>query len=559
MKGLLPAATRIFSACATALSAFLLAISFAPWEQPGAPFFCLIPLFLLAARRPPSECARWGFWSGFAAWLVQLSWLLALRTTAGIPAWLAILGWASLSAYCALYLALFAWGSAHWLVRMGTDSLLRNALSMAILALLWTGLEYLRGRLFTGFPWNPLGAALASNLPLAQGAEFAGVYGLSALLVWVNAGLAFTFVRYFHRANWSRYRPHLELFLALAAIALLTVWGRNRLRTAIADGPAITVALIQPSIPQNEKWDEAFVRHIHQTLETLTDEAGETSRGLAGQNPTLIVWPETSIPGNPEQDPSTARFVSAIAQRNGPLLVGVLGREPIGDSEHWFNRSLLIAGPEQPWPRYDKQHLVLFGEYLPFDRFFPSLKQWAPLGISLSPGKKPTVFQLPHRPENRFSVTICFEDIFPHLSRRFVQEGARLLINQSNDAWFDGTAQLRQHLNLGLLRCIENRVPGIRVSNSGLTGLIEPNGRVYHRGLFRSAHGELGVPGPLPEGRPMWEVGSLALPGSEWTPPLYARWGDWILPLPAAVGAVLWLGVCFALERKQRQPLRSSP
>lgn len=536
---------------AAALTAALVAAGFAPWEEPTAPFLCLIPLLLLAARRPPAECAQWGFLAGLAAWLVMLAWLLALRVTAGLPAWLAALAWITLSAYCALYTALFAWGSAIWLARVGTDALARNVLSMAVLALFWTGLEVLRSRLFTGFPWNPLGATLAPNLPLAQGAEFVGVHGLSAFLVWVNAGFAFTLLRYFNRANWSRYRPHLELFLALAALAFLTVWGRTRMREAMARGPTLAVALVQPAIPQNTKWDEAFVRHIHETLGRLTEEAGELSRTFVGRNPDLIVWPETAIPTNPEEDPATASALVALARQNGPILVGVMGRGSNDTSEAWFNRSLLIDGDERPWPRYDKQHLVLFGEYLPFDKTFPVLKQWAPLGLSLSPGREPVVFSFPRHPQARFSVTICFEDLFPHLSRRFVHNGARLLINQSNDAWFDGTAQLRQHLNLGLFRCIENRVPGIRVSNSGLTGFIEPTGRVYHGGLFAKGHPGIGVAGPLPAGQALSDVGLLSLAGPEWTPTFFARWGEALLLLPSAALALIGLGIGLMAERQR--------
>jgi len=230
--------------------------------------------------------------------------------------------------------------------------------------------------------------------------------------------------------------------------------------------------------------------------------------------------------------------MAALAEACGPLLVGALWEDEAGQL---FNRSVLIGTNGLPARFYDKQHLVPFGEYLPLDKRFPALQALSPLGLSLTPGREATVFRLP---DGRlpFSVTICFEDLFPALSRAFVRRGARLLINQSNDAWFDGTAEQRQHLNLSRLRCIENRVPGVRVSNSGLSACIEPNGRVYHLGLSRAPDGDgwLGADGPLPGGVPVSDASLVDCPGPEMALTLYTRHGDWLLAIPAAAVTAAW-------------------
>jgi apolipoprotein N-acyltransferase len=513
---------------AAIVSGAMIASGYAPWESTTAPWAGLVPLLLICRFRPPGESFKWGLLSGAVTWLTGLFWLNALHQTAELPWLLIVPGWIGISLYCALYTAVFAWVVSKWLLRVGVDHIGRNILSVLLIPVFWTGLEYVRSFMFTGFPWNPLGATQAQNPAISQAAELGGVYLVSAIVVCFNTAIAFTLVRYVNWRDIKPYRPHVELFMGLVLMAVCTVWGRARFQHAATLGGDTLIALVQPAVPQNIKWDDHFAEQVHAKLTNLTGEAMTTSEALAGKGPDLIIWPETSTPDDMSMYAPYRNRIEELAALNGPLLVGTLYEEP----GQLFNSSLLID--ERGEQRYDKQHLVPFGEFIPLDKYFPALQKLSPLGLSLTAGTVPTVFSMSETGP-RFSVTICFEDIFPGLSREFVREGARILINQSNDAWFDGTAQHRQHLNLSVMRCIENRVPGVRVSNSGTSGFIEPNGRVYHTGLARGDEGWLGAPGPLPDGEALSDMSLVAPPPEDMEMTLYTRVGDWSWAIPCLI------------------------
>jgi apolipoprotein N-acyltransferase len=529
---------------AAAGSGILMAGGFAPWESTSTPWGALIPLLLLAWYRPPREVFCWGLLSGLIAWLTGLFWLTALHRTALLPLAVIIPGWIALSLYCALYTAAFAWAVARWIRWTGTASLWRNAASVVVIPALWCGLEYWRGVLFTGFPWNPLGATMAGNPAISQIAEIGGVYLVSAVVVLFNTSIAFTLARYVDWRNMKPYRPHVELFMGLTLMAACTVWGRARYAEFGSQSGNLLVGIVQPAVQQNIKWDAAFATEVQDRLEKLTADAAETGIVLGRKRPDLIIWPETSTPGDLNQ-PGYFAQVKRLAAPYGPLLLGSMYES----GRRYYNSSLLMDTNGTVVARYDKQHLVPFGEFLPFDKWIPALQNLSPLGLSLNEGLVPTVFTVPET-QARFSVTICFEDIFPYLSRQFVREGARLLINQSNDAWFDGTAQHRQHLNLSVMRCIENRVPGVRVSNSGASGYIEANGRVYRTGFAESDDGWLGLPGALADGERLSDVALVNVPGAGSGGTVFTRWGDAVWAIPCAAATAIWFLAVAWMDRK---------
>ncbi len=533
---------------AAAGSGVLIAAGFAPWESLSAPWIGLVPLLFLARYRSPREAFRWGLLSGMVAWLTGLFWLTALHRTAFIPLPSIVLGWVALSAYCALYMGVFAWAVSRWLRWTGTDSLWRNAVSVVVIPVFWTGLEYVRGVLFTGFPWNPLGATQAGNPAIAQMAEWGGVYLVSSVVALFNTAVAFTVARYVDWRNLKPYRPHVELFMGLTVMALCTVWGRSRFAEYGAQSGNLLVGVVQPAVPQNVKWDAAFSTEVQDRLERLTAEAVLTGETLARKRPDLVIWPETSTPGDLSAPGAYRSRVEALAERSGPLLLGTL----FETGNKVYNSSLVMDRKGRERGRYDKQHLVPFGEFLPFDKLFPILQKLSPLGLSLDRGLAPAVLQVPDS-EARFSVTICFEDIFPYLSRQFVRDGARLLVNQSNDAWFDGTAQHRQHLNLSIMRCIENRVPGVRVSNSGASGFIEANGRVYRTGFAESEEGWLGVAGPLADQKALSDVSLVSLPPPGFEGTFYTRHGDALWAIPCAAAVTVWILAAAWMDRKKSE------
>jgi apolipoprotein N-acyltransferase len=524
---------------AAVLSGALLAASFPPLEQFQIAWASLVPLLLALPFADRRESFRLGFITGVVFWLISLWWLLRLAVTSPVPGAVIALGWIALSIYCALFVGAFG-AAAGWLLRrFGTDKSLVNILMMILLAAVWVGFEYLRGVLFTGFPWNPLGGSQFRFGAIIQVAQWCGVYGVSALIVLVNAGLAFTILKHFPGRNVHGYRPHPELFVALALFAVCFRFGLA-LRAVYASGTPgnVTIAAIQPNVPQVQKWSEEYADSVYEKLRRLTLGALASCRESRGRAPDLIIWPETSVPDYALESEPALTFVRELLAEGTPILAGSM--DAVGREDNWrfYNASLLFAPGGRVWQRYDKQHLVPFGEYIPLAGWLPFLQRLAPLGWSCTPGVVNTVFRLAGTP-CRFSVLICFEDAIPSLARAAVRDGARLLITQTNDAWFDRSSAPVQHLSHTVFRCVENRVPAVRSANSGVTCFIDRNGQVYSETAEGGATMRKGeaIP-PLVEA---FAVAGVYVPEADMPLTSYARYGDILLAIPSAAVALLAL------------------
>jgi len=508
---------RLLVAGGAVLTGLLTAAAFEPLAWKDVAWVCLLPLLgaLYAAER--KDAFRLGMISGSVFWLVSIVWLT--RVT--------VAGWIVLSLYCALYFACFAVVCSWWMKRCGVTGLAGNMGLMAVGTLSWTALEFARSNVASGFPWNPLGAAQAPSLAVVQIASWGGVYAVSALVVWVNLSFATTILQHVERrGGWSR-RPHLELMAGLVALAGAFSWGVHAVGRLQPGGESLRVALIQPNIPQDEKWDQAKIDLIYSRLQGLTLSA------LGYGKPDLVVWPETALPDDVRQSPASYDLVYSLATHGVPMLVGTMDTAWTDDlGPLYFNSSFLFDGAGMIVAVYEKQHLVPFGEYVPFRKVLPFLKAMTPIQESFTPGRTSTVFRI-EKPAAAFASLICFEDTVAALARRAVRNGARLLINQTNDAWFDPSAASRQHMAQCVFRCIENRVPAIRVANTGVTCHIDEAGRVI--AVLQGEHGDTRVSAfkmadvrPAPADRP---------------PTFYTRHGDafaWLacaVALPALLGA----------------------
>jgi len=537
-------------------SGVLLACAYPPFEEASGAWLGMILLIALARHTSPRRSFYWGFGSGCAFWLISVSWLLRLAATGGmlLPV---ILGWLLLAAYCALYFGAFAM-TTSWLfelVTRRTDESLRAATSVGlviVLGLLWVGFEFLRSRLFTGFPWNTLAISQYRNLTFIQIAEWGGVYAVSFVLMMVNAGIALTIlhmVQLYRRRSAARRRIHVELMLVLLVTALCWVHGLRTVRrldtSAVEDGlTEWRVAAVQPNVGQLEKWTTEFEKEIYFTLYEQTEYAAQF-------DPELIVWPETAVPGDVLGDSNAARLIEKLSEYGIPLLAGAMEVTFEDGRDHYYNTSFLFDDTGRLIERYRKQHLVLFGEYLPFDRHLPFLATLAPLGISCSAGRTATVFSLPGEGA-RFSSLICFEDAFPELARRAVNNGARALINQTNDAWFDGWLApgwaARQHMSHCVFRCVENRVPAVRSANTGVTCFIDRTGRIKDLYLLEKEGWKMGVTG--------FSVHSVAVPADTMRPTFYTRYGDLPFALPCGIMAALSFILAVADERRKDTRIR---
>lgn len=458
--------------------------------------------------------ARWGrvFAGGY---LFGLAFFGALLT------WIAGLSGFSLMAVPAYLATTLIMALNGGLVALGVALARRRGVSVAVaFPLAWSGVEWLRSFGDLGFPWAMAGDAVASYPLLIQVAELGGGWLVG---LWVAALAA---------ATWRTVRPTAErkspVLAAVALAAAVPLYGAVRLASlerAMASWPTLHAAAIQPNVPQDVKWDEDFELETHRRLELLT-------RRAMARDPALVAWPESAVPGYLRYDDGTRTFVEGLATRlDTPILTGTIdaevraGAAGSAPSDYRVYNAAYLVRPAVGIvpPRYSKRRLVPVAERVPFvpdlaTGLFERLSSWTGQFTS---GDTWTTWTVEGA---RFGVLICYESVFPDVSRAIVRRGADFLVNITNDAWFGPTAAPYQHASHLALRAVELRVSFLRAANTGITGWVDPLGRYRARTrLYTFAV----------------VVADLPLSGIE-TP--YARWGDW-----APFGAVLAWGVlCLA-------------
>ncbi|MDF7823207.1 apolipoprotein N-acyltransferase [Pontiellaceae bacterium B12227] len=473
------------------LSGVLLALAFPGFGNPTVIFVALVPL-MLAVQSSSVKKASWlGLLSGFVFFMMSLSWLGNLTgRVEGIGLQLsALLGFAVLALYCALYFIPFSITVALGTKKWAGDNLRKNVRFMFAVTMVWVGSEYLRGLLFTGFPWNPLGVSQYSNPAIIQIAEWGGVSAITAYIVWMNAGVFLTLRQYTHGNRTKSYKPHFELMLGIVPVALSVANGMNVLFNRPQFFEGVTVALVQPNIEQAAKWDSAMDQDIRTRLEELTSAASRLNEV------DLIIWPETAVPDFVRTSRSSYELVKRVTESGIPLLAGSMDVQYHEQGRTYYNSSILFGKDGEELGKYNKQHLVPFGEYVPFPGL---MRKFTPIAVDFGHGEGSTV--IPLEGKASFSVLICFEDIVASLARNATLAGARWLVNQTNDAWFDPSAQSEQHIAHAVFRCIENRIPMVRCCNTGVTGIIDAYGNIDRKLDPRMKGFTTGVLAPRPDG-----------------------------------------------------------
>jgi len=347
---------------------------------------------------------------------------------------------------------------------------------------LWVTLEWLRSWFFIGFPWADLGYTQYRYHDLVQMAEVTGVYGVSAFLVLFNAIAAATVTERGERAR--RLVPALVVLSVL--VVALPAAGRWRVATLSGRAPAgrLTVGITQGNVDQERKWDPAFQGETMLRYDRLT-------RSLAESHPALILWPETATPFFFQEPGPLRQAVLDLARDTGAyLLIGspAYYQASSGALEE-LNRAYLVSPGGYEVATYDKMELVPFGEYVPYESVLFFVSRIVVAVGRIVPGVKPTVFQLP---EARFGALICYEGIFPALTRRFIDGSGEFLVNITNDAWYGHTSAPHQLLGQVTFRAIENRVPLVRAANTGISAVIDFDGRIRWRSQMfeQTAHAE---------------------------------------------------------------------
>jgi apolipoprotein N-acyltransferase len=445
-------------------SGLLLAAAFPSMDWEFLAWFGLVPLLHAIDGRSPGRAFALGWTTGFIFYVATTSWVgytIVHYTNLPMPIAMAIVF--LMAAALACYHGAFAAG-LRLFARSGRDI-------VWLAPALWVTLEWMRGWFFIGFPWGALGYSQYRFHDLVQIAEVTGVYGVSAVLVLFNVVVAEVLRE--RGRDVRRLLPGLVTITVL--VFVLPALGRWRVATLARDPivGSIKVGLAQGNIAQDRKWDPEFQDETMARYRQLTLEA-------ARDGARLVIWPETAAPFFFQEPGERRTDVFALASTaRTPLLIGspAFRRTPSGLEQR--NRAYLIAPTGAELGHYDKMELVPFGEYVPFRRVLFFVDQLVNAIATLGAGDEATVFQIP---EGRFGVLICYEGIFPALTRRFVDEGADFLVNITNDAWYGRTAAPYQHLVQASFRAIENRVPLVRAANTGISAVIDADGRIRWQG-----------------------------------------------------------------------------
>lgn len=448
------------------LSGALLAASFPKFGHPALAWIALAPLMVsvaLAATRQPVVSYRF-FKLGFAAGVVYfagtLYWVVHVMTTyGGLSTWVAVLVGALLIVYLALYPAFFA-------VLLGLSIARAGPAGLWLAPFFWVATEWLRSWIGGGFPWALLGSSQASVLPIVQLASVAGVYGLSWLVAVVaTAGAVLAVSRHpRHRVGAAAVAA---LLILVASIGTFRVARSQLTRT----GTVVRVGLVQGSIEQDRKWNPAYRDQILEQYVNL-------SRQAIGAGAALVIWPEAATPFFFDAESVLAEPIRRLArQSRTPFLIGTdeFERGANGGADRFYNAAVLVGTDGRSSRPYRKMQLVPFGEYVPLKRLLFFVGPLVEAVSDFSAGTEPVVFEADDR---RLSVAICYEVVYPWIARAFVSQGSQLLTTITNDAWFGRSSAAYQHFEQASLRAVENGRYLVRSANTGISGAVDPYGRV---------------------------------------------------------------------------------
>lgn len=512
----------IFRVLASILSAILLILSFHPYQVGWLAWIALVPLLVALSGRS----VRSGFFLSCLCMMIFFAVVFAF--TLQIPAY-TIFHHTILDLYLGPLYGLFGLAYAVFWKKWG------RAVALLGTPFVWVCLEYIRvnfGAL--GFPWVLLAYSQYTNLSIIQVASIAGAYGVSFLIVMVNAGLTAVVLFLFGRMRTektynggSAYQQGMAAVALVSALFLAFSWGYGKLIVGQEiSGARIKASLIQGNIAQQKKWDRRHAKDIMQTYADLTATASQ-------EKPNLIIWPETATPRSITLDLSLRKQVVGIARRTGTyLLIGSAERQKFEASKardlNFYNSAFLFSPSKASRvQRYEKVHLFPFGEYLPWKGIFP----WSAFNVrkagNFLPGKEYTVFDCG---DFRFGVTICWEILYPELARISIRDGAQVMVNITNEAWFGKTIAPYLVVTGAVFRAIENRVYVARCANTSLSCFIDPHGRIVDQLVAENGE-ELFVRGVLT---------NTVVPMDAKTP--YTRFGNWLVWLSfGGVGlAVFW-------------------
>ena len=505
-----------------ALSGIMLTASFAPINFDWIAWISLIPLLMSLENKSRSDVFKLGFFTGLFHYLTLIYWVTTVLSRYGnIHFFLSLSALLLLSVYLSLYIAFFA---------LCVACIKHKRLPSFWGASIWVSLEYARSYIMTGLPWCLLGYSQYSRLPLIQISDIAGVYGVSFVIVLVNfviynllsymitkrrlmhtIGYRSKLSGYDHKqhsqkrkmdspafpeSNSSKQPVHIawrriagrrrvsnehifqyleiETIFTLLILGFILLYGYSHLKETAdnnSKGKKVRAVVVQGNIDPSLKWDSGFQEETVSIYKKLSLES-------AHFEPQIIIWPETALPYFFQDMPHLSKEVFEVAKiTDAYLLFGSPAYRRDNDAIIYYNRAYMIS-KNRIFDYYDKVHLVPFGEYVPLKKFIPFVHRLVPAAGDFSSGKEIKPIDSPGL---KIGTLICFETIFPDISRKLAAAGAEFLVNLTNDAWFGRTSAPYQHLCMAVFRCVENGLPMVRAANTGLSAFILTNGKIIEK------------------------------------------------------------------------------
>lgn len=491
------------------LSGVLFAFSFPDVAQPYLAFMSLAPLLIAVVR---AQSTREAFVQGWiaqtTAWLLMVPWVVRVMSYyGGLPYFTGVLIFVALALILGLYGALFALVVRR--LRLGV-----KFAPWLLVPLAWAAVEYVRTYFLTGFPWNLIATAMIDYTSLVLIDRFGGPYLLGALVVFPSTVAAW----------WITQRPlPIARVIVGGALGILMMvwWGTGLVASKLiarpGAGEVLTAALLQPNITQQMRWDGANVLIIYQKMIGMTVDA-------ANRGAKIVIWPESTVPLSYTQTDFFRAEIEQLSRTHGiDIILGSVATDPARPNSIW-NSAFLVSGGTTIG-HYDKIRLVPFGEYVPLRRviFFAEKLVRAVGDFQFGTNDRPL------EGLRKYGPAICYEVVYPQITRAQIRNGADVLVTITNDAWYDGTSAPAQHLWQARMRAVEGDRYLLRAATTGISAFVDPTGR------------ELAA-------LPMGKEGTIFVKfqARETITP-YVRFGDWF-----AIGAVAVVVLALLLRRKNQ-------
>lgn len=452
-------------------------------------FVALVPLFRAILYNSPCRSFLTGLLTGFFYYTILLYWIvIVLSQYGGLPVWMAVGALLLLSIYMSLYLAVFCFltsivSGRYWQKERPIGTL------VFIAPFIWVGLDWVRSLFFTAFPWMDLAYGLYKQLYLIQAADLGGHHLITLCIVLVNCLVLYIFEQQQQQVHWNiRFEKRMMMLLCsfLVFVGGYSYLRFNQMSQSLHKGFNAQVSVIQGNIEQDDKWTaenktKTVKKYIDLSTQALNENMSE-----------LVVWPETAMPFFLQQDQLFRSIGNFVKNKNIWLLTGApffsqsLQENQKDLKTSYYNSAVLVNPDGIILQRYDKMHLVPFGEYVPMRKALPFLEPLVHVITDFTPGEAITTLSFGSL---KLGVLICFESIFPDLARTQTELGANLLVNLTNDAWYGRSSAPYQTLAMSVFRSIENRRSLVRAANTGISCFIDPLGAISHQSeIFISTH-----------------------------------------------------------------------